>query len=62
MDCIVGDDHSVRLSSPAEDGIEDSHPFHLGFMAQFFVEDDRPLRHGSSFNKQETVGRYDCYP
>ena len=31
MDCMVWDDHSIHLCSPAEYGIEGSRPFHLDF-------------------------------
>ena len=55
MDCMVGDDCHVRLCSSAEYGIGDSHPFILA-SPRCFAEDNRPLRHGSSFNKQKLWG------
>ena len=56
MDCMVRDDYPVRLYSQAEYGIEDSRLFYISASPHCFTEDDHPLRHGSSFNKQETVG------
>ena len=56
MDCMVRDGYPVRLYSQAKYGIEDSRLFYISASPHCFTEDDHPLRHGSSFNKQETVG------
>ena len=55
MDCAVRDDRPVRLYSPAEYDIEDSHTFYIAASPRCFAEDDRPLHRGSSVNTEQKV-------
>ena len=56
MNCMVGNDRPVHLYSSAECGTGDVIINFISASPRCFTEDDRPLRHGSSFNQQKLWG------
>ena len=60
MDCMVWDDHPVRLYSQTEYGIDDSHPFYLRFTS-LLRRRWSPSSSRFKFQQAESEGRYDFY-